>query len=838
MKKLLVVDGNSIINRAFYAIKPLTTSDGLHTNAIFGMINILTKHIEAVRPDHCAVAFDLRSPTFRHKMYDQYKAGRRAMPEELAMQLEPAKQCISALGMSVLSCVGYEADDILGTLAHMAESRGDVETYIVTGDRDALQLIDDRTTVLLETNKGTVPFDRAYFFEQYGVAPESFVDVKALMGDSSDNIPGVAGIGEKTALKLISEFGSLGGLYEALPDAKLTPSVRSKLDAGRQSAEMSRELATICRDVPDMPSIEELAAGKINETDALEMFTRLEFSGFIKRFGLDVTAADLEQNAFEMRDIGASELDNIPFGRLSLDKTEDGVFVFDGKQVYALSANAETLGLLLESEREFICHDCKKIYKYLGENGVMWRGCEFDTMLAAYVVNSGDSGFDLPRLVIEYLGGAFSESVPSVVYIYRLEAVLRQLVSESGQASLLFDIEMPLSSVLTNMEQAGCRVDAKGIELYGDRLNAVSAELEERIYYHAGGEFNINSPKQLGAILFDRLGLPCDKKTKTGYSTNAEILNKLRPYHPIIEDILDYRQVTKLKSTYVDGLLKVVDKNSRIHTNFKQTGTATGRLSSSDPNLQNIPIRTELGRELRRYFVPQSEDYVLIDADYSQIELRLLAAISGDTDMTAAFVEGRDIHTSTAATVFNVPPDDVTSDLRKRAKAVNFGIMYGIGEYSLSQDIGISVAQAKRYISDYLASYPAIDAYLKGTVAEAYDKGFVTTVFGRRRYIPELRAQKRQLRSFGERVAMNSPIQGSAADIIKIAMINVERRLLDAGIDARLILQVHDELVIEAHRSCADRAFEILKTEMEGAVALSVPLDVEISCGDTWFECK
>ena len=838
MKKLLIVDGNSIINRAFYGIRPLTTSDGLHTNAIFGMVNILTKHISAVSPDYCAVAFDLKAPTFRHKMYADYKAGRRAMPEELAMQFEPAKQCVSALGFSLISKEGYEADDILGTLSAQAKQMGDIESYIVTGDRDALQLIDDTTTVLLETNKGTVNFDVEHFKAEYGVDPSSFIDVKALMGDSSDNIPGVAGIGEKTALKLIGEFGSVDGVYENLPTAKLTPSVKAKLESGEESARMSRELATIFRSVPELPAIDELKDGNIDSASAAEIFARLEFSGFIKRFGLEETMGkSQDMESVNIVSVEGDSTATIEGDIIALDITDDTAFVYDGKTVYAYKNNFAALNELL-IQKQVICHDCKRIYKILKENSVSWRDCTFDTMLGAYVINSGDSSFDLARLSMEYLGLTVNESIPTVVYIYKLYDALKKAVSESGQDKLLYEIEMPLAAVLADMEMCGFKVDSNGISQYGERLSTVADELAERIYYHAGGEFNINSPKQLGEILFERLGLPCDKKTKTGYSTSAEILNKLRPYHPIIEDILDYRQVTKLKSTYVDGLLKLMDENECIHTNFKQTGTATGRLSSAEPNLQNIPVRTELGRELRRYFIPKKQGYVLIDADYSQIELRLLAAISEDDHMVKAFVDGEDIHTSTAAKVFNVDVDDVTSELRKRAKAVNFGIMYGIGEYSLSQDLGISVAQAKRYISDYLASYPAIDAYLKGTIKQAYEDGFVTTIFGRRRYITELKSPKKPLRSFGERVAMNSPIQGSAADIIKIAMINVDKRLHEAGIDAHLILQVHDELIIEANPDCADEALDILRTEMEGAISLAVPMDVDISCGETWFECK
>ena len=842
MKKMLIVDGNSIINRAFYGIRPLTTSYGLHTNAIFGMINILLKHLDALHPDYCAIAFDLKAPTFRHKMYADYKAGRRAMPEELAMQFEPARECAKALGFTLLSLEGYEADDILGTLSAEADKEG-IESYVVTGDRDSLQLIGERTTVLLETNKGTVRFDRPHFIEEYGVTPEQFVDVKALMGDSSDNIPGVPGIGEKTALKYISQFGTLDALYDGLESAGFTASMHSKLSAGRDSAFMSRKLATICRKVPDMPEPSSLGNGQLDRHAARELFTRLEFSGFIKRFGLEnEVGVDGAPETDAQAEVSVTELDGaalleLKCGKIALDVQGEDIMLCDGERVYRYVGNPEDLGKFLDVH-QIICHDCKNIYKKIDEIGVLWRTCAVDTMLAAYVVNSGDSSFDLPRLVMEHLGKVMDERIPAVSYVMQLEPVLVEKVRESGQEKLLYDVEMPLAAVLCDMEQVGFKIDCAGIEKYGEKLSQVAHELEERIFYHAGGEFNINSPKQLGEVLFVRLGLPIDKKTKTGFSTGAEILNKLRPYHPIIEDILDYRQVTKLKSTYVDGLLKVADSTAHVHTNFKQTGTATGRLSSTDPNLQNIPVRTELGRELRRFFVPRDERYVLIDADYSQIELRLLAAISGDENMISAFLSGADIHTSTAATVFGVTPDEVTPELRKRAKAVNFGIMYGIGEYSLSQDLGISVAQAKRYIGDYLASYPAIDAYLKQTIRRAYEDGYVTTIFGRRRYITELASSKHQLRAFGERVAMNSPIQGSAADIIKIAMINVEKRLRESGIDAKLILQVHDELIIEASRECADEARTILREEMEGAVDLPVPLTVDVEQGDCWFDCK
>jgi len=839
MKKLLIVDGNSIINRAFYGIRPLTTSSGQHTNAIYGMVNILLKHIESVKPDFCAVAFDLREPTFRHKMYSEYKAGRHVMPEELATQFDYAKKCCEMLGFSVISEKGFEADDILGTYAKMAEKKGDIEAYIVTGDRDSLQLIDRNTIVLLETNSGTVKFDHDKFVEVYGIEPSLFVDVKALMGDSSDNIPGVAGIGEKTALKLVGEFGNIDRIYANYQEASLGKSVKAKLEAGRENAYMSKELATIVRDVPCKIDILNLGDGNMDRDMALDLFETLEFSGFIKRFGLesDITSSK-EEIQIETLVITENEFSDITENEICLDydEKESQFVILSNDKILIYKGDLEALLKLLESH-SVICYDCKHIYKVLSGYGINWRGCDLDIMLAAYVVNSVDSSFEMGRLVMEHLGSVVDESIPRVVYIKKLADVLRSSVENSGQNKLLYDIEMPLAAVLCDMELAGFKINKEGIEDYGAKLEILAGELAERIYFYAGGEFNINSPKQLGEVLFERLGLPCSKKTKSGYSTSADVLEKLRKY-PIIEDILDYRKVTKLKGTYTDGLVKVADENNRVHTNFKQTGTATGRLSSTDPNLQNIPIRTDLGRELRRFFIPKNEDYVIIDADYSQIELRLLANISDDKNMIDAFLSGEDIHTSTASAVFNVPLESVTSEHRKRAKAVNFGIMYGIGEYSLSQDLGITVAQAKQYIESYLASYPEIDSYLKETIQQAYNDGYVTTIFGRRRYISELKAQNHNLKSFGERVAMNSPIQGSAADIIKIAMINVSCKLKESNIDARLILQVHDELLIESNKNCADEAFKILKEEMENAVSLKVPLDVDIHMGENWFDCK
>ena len=839
MEKLLVIDGNSIINRAFYGVRPLTTKDGMHTNAIYGMINIIEKHLHALNPDYAAVAFDLKAPTFRHKMYDAYKAGRRATPEELLEQFAPAKDVLRAMGFTIVEKEGYEADDIIGTLASAAAKEGK-QAYVLTGDRDSLQLIGDGVTVLLATNTDTVNFDRSAFVEHYGVEPSQFVDVKAIMGDKSDNIPGVAGIGEKGALKFISEFGTLEKLYEALESTdKISEKQKEKLRADRDNAFLSQTLARIDTNAPCGITV---ADTKMQETDRAalySLFTKLEFNVFLKRYGLgedDLPTAEAAEEAIVHTDaatlIGA--LTGKPF---AFAPFENGFSFSDGETLYLADGDLADLAPLLTSDG-LICHDLKSLCALTAPHGFLPSENAYDIMLAAYAINAGEGSFALDRLATAYAGEAYKENAPAAGLIYRIYKAAEQRLAKDGIVSLYREMELPLCRVLYEMERDGFKLDTAGLAAYGEKLNSMQKSLEERIYMLAGGEFNINSPKQLGEVLFERLGLPCMKKTKTGYSTNAEVLEKLRPYHPIVDEVLEYRKVAKLCSTYVEGLLKVADENGFVHTVFKQTGTATGRLSSAEPNLQNIPIRTEMGHELRRFFIPCDENHVLIDADYSQIELRLLAHVAGDETMINAFLSGEDIHASTASAVFGVPMEQVTSELRKRAKAVNFGIVYGIGDYSLAMDLGITKKQAGEYIKSYLERFGAIDRYLKETIASAYEKGYVETIFNRRRYIPELKASNKITKSFGERVAMNSPIQGSAADIIKIAMINTRRALKDAGIDAKLILQVHDELVVEAARDCADEAAAILRREMENAVQLSVPLSVELTVGDTWYENK
>lgn len=845
MKKMLVIDGNSILNRAFYGIRPLTNKDGLNTNAVYGMINIISKHLDSLKPDYAVVAFDMRAPTFRHKMYDLYKANRKGMPEELAEQMPYAVECMSALGLTVMRMEGYEADDILGTVSSKAAECG-VHSYILTGDRDSLQLITDNTSVLLVKTKETIEFDRNVFFENYGVTPEQFVDVKALMGDSSDNIPGVAGIGEKTALKLIGDYGSLDGLYEKLEDSSLSDKMKQKLIDGKDMAYLSLDLARINCEAPVEKCTEECRYRDIDRAKLYRLFTELEFSAFIKKYGLEGEALEIKEDntpigkitEFELSSLGVDEAAELLSGRtVSVDMEGDTVSVFDGKSLFAFSITDNGLLSLLKNVK-LVCHDFKRIYKAFSRNKMTLESCEFDTMLAAYVLDSNRSKYSLDEVYLRYMGEARDTMLPETVACFELFPILLEEIKKENIEKLLFEIEIPLASVLGDMELCGFKIDMQGISRYGEELGALADALVSRIYSLAGEEFNVNSPKQLGEVLFGKMGLPAPKKTKTGYSTDAETLKKLAPDHEIIADILDYRHMTKLKSTYADGLLAAADEQGRVHSAFNQTGTATGRLSSSEPNLQNIPVRTELGREFRKYFVPSSEDYVIIDADYSQIELRLLAHISNDEAMISSFMSGEDIHTMTAARVFGVSPDEVTGELRKRAKAVNFGILYGIGEYSLSEDLGITRVQAKEYIESYLNGFPSVSEYLDRIKADARERGYVTTEFGRKRYIPELSAKNKNLQHFGERVAMNSPIQGTAADIIKIAMISTSEKLKDAGIDARLILQVHDELLIEAHKNCAEKALEILVDCMENAMKCKVPLSVEANMGDTWYDAK
>ncbi len=844
-KKILVLDANSLLNRAFYGIRPLTNSQGLPTNAIFGYINILKKHLDAIKPDYVAAAFDLHAPTFRHKFDERYKATRKPMPDELRAQMPYLRRATEALGISVVEREGYEADDILGTLSRLAQESGN-SAYLVTGDRDAYQLVDENTTLILVGTKHDEEVTPEVVKEKFGLAPRQMIDVKALAGDSGDNIPGVRGIGEKTALKLIAQRGDLDGVYADLDTLPVGPSAKEKLRDGKEDAYKSRFLGEICREVPDLSAIEDFPyTGPVAHL-LLPLFVELEFTKMIQTFGLDQPAAEapLQGSLFDLAE------EKAPPEELDSANVTDAVYplFFDEKDFYArvggkavkLCGDVEAL---LRRSRPIVCDSKAYLHRFADRFGDA-RGVQvdFDLFLAAYVLDSRYASMTLSAMGRSFCkDGAYlsvdNDPAEALPLMEKLCAVLREQLEESTCKDLYYQTELPLAAVLMDMERIGFAVSREGIELYGQNLRKVIAALQEEIYMLAGEEFLISSPKQLGKILFEKLGLPPGKKTKTGYATDAETLGKLRFHSPIIDLILNHRAASKLQGTYVEGMLKQIREDGRIHTVFNGMLTATGRLSSAEPNLQNIPVKTELGREMRRFFTA-SEGCVLVDADYSQIELRLLAHMSGDETMQRFFLDGRDIHTKTASEIFHVTPDEVTPEMRKSAKAVNFGIVYGIGEYSLSQDLGVPMRVAKEYIEKYFALFPGIKRFLDSVKEKAHEDGFVTTLFGRRRYIPELSGSKKQLISFGERVAMNAPIQGTAADIIKMAMVRVARRLEREGLRSRLILQVHDELILECPEEEAESAARLLSEEMEGVVNYAVPLIAESSVGKTWFDAK
>ena len=843
MKRILVIDGNSIINRAFYGVRPLTTKSGKHTNAIFGMINIILKQMNAIKPDYAAVAFDLKHPTFRHELYPEYKAGRHATPEELRSQFPDAKECLTLMGLHVLEMPGWEADDLQGTVAKMAYTVEDTESYVLSGDRDLLQLISDKVSVLLATNQDTITMKRAEFNEKYGVEPEQFVDMKALMGDSSDNIPGVAGVGEKTAASLIKEFGTLDGIYENIEDKRITKGVREKLLRDRDNAYLSKKLAAIDTEAPVSFTLEDLRYKGINESGLYDKFTELELSSFIVKLGLKkgktqtpAECGDAAAQTKEYESISAAELIKIKPSRFSFERIAERSYVSFGDNCYVTDEPLSDLGELFDGA-EVICYDGKRLLHELANAGVNTaRTAPVDLMLYAYVISPGGSASGIEPLASMFLGVSLGQDDPKAHVFEALEAALAKRIEEDGLSDILYNIELPLLKILFEIERTGFKIDPIKIHEFGEELSKLAQELQTSIYNIAGKTFNINSPKQLGEVLFVDLGLPYNKKKgKSGYSTDAETLEGLRHYSPIIDDLLEYRQVTKLLNTYALVLPTVADENDRIHTDFKQALTATGRLSSADPNLQNIPIRTKLGREMRRFFIAE-EGYTLVDADYSQIELRLLAHISDDYNMIESFKDGLDIHRRTAAAVFNMPEEYVTEDMRKRAKAVNFGIIYGISGFSLAKDIGTTTSEASGYIKNYLMNYPSVDRYLIDVVEDAKERGYTATPMGRRRYIPELTAQNGMIRAFGKRVAMNAPIQGAAADIMKLAMIRVDERLKAEGIDGRIVMQVHDEIIVEVRDDEVERSKTIIREEMENAQALSVPLTVEITSGKSWLE--
>ena len=846
--KLLAIDGNSIVNRAFYGIKLLTTKDGRYTNGIVGFMNILLRLLGEEKPDAVAVAFDLPAPTFRHKAYDGYKGTRKGMPAELAGQMPLLKELLADLGYRMVTAEGYEADDILGTLAAAAASSGD-ECVIATGDRDSLQLVSPTTRVLLaSTQMGrsvTVRMDEAAVRAKYGVSPRQLIEVKALMGDASDNIPGVAGIGEKTALALIAEFGTLAGVYEHLDSDKIRPAVRAKLERGKEQAEMSRYLAEIVTDAPIETAPAGYVKGKGDPAAAARLLASLEMQGLLDKLGLSPAPAAAPAEGkqeplprLEPRPLALPLPAPAAIARRTGAEAEEYLVVSGGALYTAGAEDPAFLQLLADGGVKKRAFDAKPLHALAQRQGRRAEGIAFDGKLAAYLLNPAAAGYDPVRLASEYgVGAAFAAEDPAAGLLEPLFDALAAALDAQGMTKLLAEIEQPLAEVLASMELAGVQVDPDGIRAFGQELRAALAGELAEIYRLVGYEFNLNSTRQLGDALFSKLGLPAKKKTKSGWSTNAETLESLRGVHPVIEHILLYRSYQKLNSTYVEGLLRVAGPDGRVHSVFSQTDTRTGRISSSEPNLQNIPVRTELGSRLRRYFVAPA-GWVLLDADYSQIELRILAAISGDEKMQAAFAAGEDIHRATASRIFGVPFDLVTPQLRSRAKAVNFGIVYGIGAFSLAKDVGVSVGEADRFIKNYLNEYAGIREYMQRTVEEGREKGYVTTLYGRRRPLPEINAANRNVRALGERMAMNTPIQGTAADIIKLAMIRVHRRLLAEGLRARLVLQVHDELIVEAPAEEAQRAAAILGEEMERAADLPVKLIAEVKEGATWYDAK
>lgn len=849
MKKLLILDGNSVVNRAYYGVQGLTAPDGTPTNAVYGFLNILRKLLEELGPDSACVAFDLPAPTFRHEMYEGYKAQRKPMPAELAAQLPIVKEALDAMGMRRLEAAGWEADDILGAMAARCEAEG-WACEIVTGDKDSFQLISGTTSVLhVKTRMGraeTIRYDRERFMAEYGFEPRYMVDLKALMGDASDNIPGVPGVGEKTAMELLRRYGSLERIYADVEALDVKDAVKRKLEAGRESAMLSYTLATISRDAPLAFGPAEAAWAPDYGPELYRLFERLGFRRFIEKWGLhadEETVSEQARRALPIAaDISAGEaarrIESAQTLGLALDGAGlDSLTLCDGEGSFTLSWAAQgedyngLLRLIFSDGVKKCAAGVKDIMGLALAEGLGTGGFVFDTALAGYVLDPTESGYDTKKLSRRHLGA----ELPEAQAVLELMPVMREKLEAAGAARLYDEIELPLCAVLARMEQKGFYVDKKALSDFGESLTASIDALQRSIWQRAGHEFNINSPKQLGDVLFEELMLPAGKKTKTGWSTNAEVLEKLVGKHEIIGEILDYRMLTKLKSTYADGLLKVISADGRIHTNFKMTVTATGRLSSTEPNLQNIPVRRELGAQVRRMFVA-GPGCLLVDADYSQIELRLLAHISGDETMREAFRSGEDIHRVTASQVFGVPVDEVTPQMRGSAKAVNFGIVYGISAFSLAQDIKVKPAEAKAYIEAYLEKYHGVREYMDRVIREAKERGYVETLFGRRRPVPELKASNFNTRSFGERVARNMPIQGTAADIIKLAMVNVQRRFEGEGLEARLILQVHDELIAECPESEAERVAALLEEEMERAVTLSVPLIAEAHSGRSWAE--
>lgn len=866
MKKLLILDSNSILNRAFYGVRYLSAKDGTPTNAIYGFLNILLKLIKEQEPDYICAAFDVKAPTFRHKQYEGYKAQRKPMPEGLAAQMPLAKDVLRAMGVTILEKEGYEADDIIGTVARLCEE-SEISCFIATGDKDDLQLASDKTKVILTVTKSgyneTIIYDDKAVKEKYHVTPTEFIDVKALMGDPSDNIPGVKGVGEKTAMSLIEKHHSIEYIYENIDGIGLKGAMLQKMKDGREMAFMSKELATINRNTPIEFNAEECVFdGFENNGELYEILKRLELNSIIKK--LDLSGGDnVKENEDIFKDFSYQVGDK---NMISGDKVTV-VLDFDGDNISSAAVGAGNNAVVLNEQddiKELLEDDSIAKVMFDVKEAIVKLNCRIDikniaddTAIAAYLVDPAKNEYTIEKLASEYFGTVIEK--PEVKQLSLLDDVetdrseylakcavalgvlnerIGDKIKENGQEKLYQEVELPLVTVLAHLEINGFLVDDHQLKEFADKLGEKIDALTNEIYMLAGEEFNINSPKQLGVILFEKLELKPVKKTKTGYATNADVLEKLRDKHPIVNFIMEYRQLAKLKSTYCDGLTAVVNPNThRIHSVFTQTVTVTGRLSSTEPNLQNIPTRTELGREIRKMFVAK-EGYVLVDADYSQIELRVLAHIANDETMINAFRNNEDIHAVTASQVLGIPLEDVTKEQRSSAKAVNFGIVYGIGEFSLAQDLHISVKEAKAYIESYLEKYHGVRNYMESIKEQAKKDGYVKTMLNRIRYIPELKSPNYNIRQFGERVALNTPIQGTAADIIKLAMVRVDNRLINEGLKSKLILQVHDELIVEAHKDEVDKVKQILSEEMQGAMELNVPLKVDMSTGHSWYDAK
>ena len=853
--RLLVIDGNSIANRAFFGIKLLTTKDGRYTNAIFGFLNIMLSLLKESQPDEVAVAFDLKAPTFRNKMYEGYKATRHGMPDELAQQMPVLKEILTDLGYRIVTAEGWEADDILGTLAAACAARQD-DCFLATGDRDSLQLVSDTTTVLLATTalgrSKTVTMDVDAIREKYGIEPKQLIEVKSLMGDASDNIPGVRGIGEKTALSLVQNFGSLEGVYEHIDDKRIKPKQREHLLECRELAQLSHTLGTIRTDAPIDTAEGAYAIGEGNKPKAVRMLQELEIHSLIQRFGLGgIVPANLEEETANLPEAEIAPLPLTPAGHYLVASRppvmgKQGVhnvvlqpeswYAVQGTTVYPLE-DAELVRLLDDPDVTLDVFNSAPLYAKAMAVGGWGSSIVWDGKLAAYLLDASASKYQVGELVPSYkAAAAFTcTDYPDAGRLADLFAKMKAEITACGEDPLYNEIEFPLAQVLADMTRIGMLVDRDGIDQFGVKLRSELEQVLTRIHMETGSaSFNPNSTKQLGEMLFVTMGLPHGKKTQRGWSTDAETLEALRDY-PLVEDILQYRAYQKLNSTYVEGLLKVIGEDGRIHTTFNQTEARTGRLSSDNPNLQNIPIRTELGSQLRAYFIAKP-GCVLVDADYSQIELRILAHVTGDEHMQQAFRSGQDIHRSTAARIYGIPQGEVTPRVRSGAKAINFGIMYGKGAYSLSKDIGVTVKEADAFLKNYLAAFPSVSSYMDKTIADARANGYVSTLFGRRRALPELNSNSHNIRASGERMARNTPIQGTAADVIKLAMVRVWKRLRDEKMESRLILTVHDELIVEAPEAEAEKAAQILREEMEGCVHYAVPLSTDVHTGKNWLE--